>query len=94
MSTAKWQNIAGSKKFFKFQEEKIAPKPYVYEYGGVDASGLAAAKTESQDADGTVHGKNNQKIHSYNTIFKKIYSHWSRLLTSQILNSESTIFFM
>ena len=48
----------------KFQEEKIAPKPYVYEYGGVDASGLAAAKTESQDADGTVHGKNNQKIHS------------------------------
>ena len=49
----------------KFQEEKIAPKPYVYEYGGVDASGLAAAKTESQDADGTVHGKIIQKIHSY-----------------------------
>merc|ERR1711935_43642 len=40
-----------------YHEEKIAPKPYVYEYGGVDASGLAAAKTESQDADGTVHGE-------------------------------------
>ena len=43
----------------KLQEEKIPPKPYVYEYGGVDASGLAAAKTESQDADGVVHGKTN-----------------------------------
>merc|ERR1719491_630485 len=40
-----------------YHEEKIAPKPYVYEYGGVDASGLAAARTESQDADGTVHGE-------------------------------------
>ena len=44
---------------FKLQEEKIPPKPYVYEYGGVDPSGLAAAKTESQDADGVVHGKSN-----------------------------------
>merc|ERR1711935_725873 len=35
-----------------YHEEKIAPKPYVYEYGGLDA-----AKTESQDADGTVHGE-------------------------------------
>ena len=43
----------------KLQEEKIPPKPYVYEYGGVDPSGLAAAKTESQDADGVVHGKTN-----------------------------------
>lgn len=41
------------------QEEKIAPKPYVYEYGGVDPSGLASAKTESQDADGVVRGKKN-----------------------------------
>jgi hypothetical protein len=41
------------------QEEKIAPKPYVYEYGGVDPSGLASAKSESQDADGVVHGKTN-----------------------------------
>ena len=44
---------------WKLQEEKIPPKPYVYEYGGVDPSGLAAAKTESQDADGVVHGKTN-----------------------------------
>ena len=48
-----------SKCYCKLQEEKIPPKPYVYEYGGVDASGLAAAKTESQDADGVVHGKTN-----------------------------------
>ena len=41
----------------KLQEEKLPPPPYVYEYGGVDPSGLAAAKTESQDADGVVHGK-------------------------------------
>merc|ERR1712181_34817 len=40
-----------------YHEEKIPPKPYVYEYGGVDPSGLAAAKTESQDADGVVHGE-------------------------------------
>ena len=43
----------------KLQEEKLPAKPYVYEYGGVDPSGLAAAKTESQDADGVVHGKTN-----------------------------------
>ena len=48
-----------SKCYCKLQEEKIPPKPYVYEYGGVDASGLAAAKTESQDADGVLHGKTN-----------------------------------
>merc|ERR1739846_179627 len=40
-----------------YHEEKIPPKPDVYEYGGVDPSGLAAAKTESQDADGVVHGE-------------------------------------
>ena len=43
----------------KLQEEKIPAKPYVYEYGGVDPSGLASAKTESQDENGVVHGKTN-----------------------------------
>jgi hypothetical protein len=43
----------------KLQEEKIPPKPFVYEYGHVDPSGLASAKTESQDADGVVRGKIN-----------------------------------
>ena len=43
----------------KLQEEKIPPKPFVYEYGHVDPSGLASAKTESQDADGVVRGKKN-----------------------------------
>ena len=45
------------KYLLKLQEEKIPPKPFVYEYGHVDPSGLASAKTESQDADGVVHGK-------------------------------------
>ena len=39
------------------QEEKIPPKPYVYEYGGVDYNGQAFAKTESQDEYGAVNGK-------------------------------------
>ena len=43
----------------KLQEEKIPPKPFVYEYGHVDPSGLASAKTESQDENGVVHGKTN-----------------------------------
>ena len=43
----------------KLQEEKIPPKPYVYEYGGIDPSGLAAAKTETHDENGVVHGKTN-----------------------------------
>ena len=43
----------------KLQEEKIPPKPFVYEYGHVDPSGLGSAKTESQDADGVVRGKKN-----------------------------------
>ena len=47
------------KYLLKLQEEKIPPKPFVYEYGHVDPSGLASAKTESQDADGVVHGKTN-----------------------------------
>ena len=41
----------------KLQEEKIPPKPFVYEYGGVDYDGKAFAKTESQDEYGVVSGK-------------------------------------
>ena len=41
----------------KLQEEKIPPKPFVYEYGGVDYDGKAFAETESQDEYGVVSGK-------------------------------------
>merc|ERR1711894_319020 len=40
-----------------YHEEKIPPKPYVYEYGGVDYNGQAFAKTESQDEYGAVNGE-------------------------------------
>merc|ERR1719192_1575568 len=40
-----------------YHEEKIPPKPYVYEYGGVDYNGQAFAKTETQDEYGTVQGE-------------------------------------
>merc|ERR1712029_288844 len=40
-----------------YHEEKIPPKPFVYEYGGVDYDGKAFAKTESQDEYGVVSGE-------------------------------------
>merc|ERR1712121_154493 len=40
-----------------YHEEKIPPKPFVYEYGGVDDYGKAFAKTESQDEYGVVQGE-------------------------------------
>merc|ERR1719464_2516154 len=39
-----------------YHDEKLPAHPYAYEYGSVDASGLAASKTESQGPDGTVSG--------------------------------------
>merc|ERR1712029_713943 len=38
-------------------EEKAPPKPYVYEYGGVDYNGQAFQKAETQDEYGTVQGE-------------------------------------
>merc|ERR1712018_849641 len=40
-----------------YHEEKQPPKPYVYEYGGVDYNNQAFAKTESQDEYGVVKGE-------------------------------------
>ena len=38
------------------QEEKVPPKPFVYEYGGVDYNGQGFHKAESQDEYGVVQG--------------------------------------
>ena len=38
-------------------EEKVPPKPFAYEYGGVDYNGQAFQKVESQDEYGTVQGE-------------------------------------
>ena len=38
------------------QEEKVPPKPFVYEYGGVDYNGQGFHKAESQDEYGVVTG--------------------------------------
>lgn len=40
----------------KHYVEKEPPKPYVYEYGGVDYNGQAFAKQETQDEYGVVQG--------------------------------------
>jgi len=38
-------------------EEKVPPKPFVYEYGGVDYNGQGFHKAESQDEYGVVQGE-------------------------------------
>ena len=38
-------------------EEKVPPKPFAYEYGGVDYNGQAFQKVESQDEYGVVQGE-------------------------------------
>merc|ERR1712062_747357 len=38
-------------------EEKVPPKPFVYEYGGVDYNGQGFHKVESQDEYGAVNGE-------------------------------------
>merc|ERR1712106_341263 len=40
-----------------YHEEKLAPQPFAYEYGGADAYGRHFAKTETQDAAGVVKGE-------------------------------------
>ena len=42
--------------FCRILEEKVPPKPYVYEYGGVDYNGQGFHKAESQDEYGVVTG--------------------------------------
>merc|ERR1711953_1520364 len=38
-------------------EEKVPPKPFAYEYGGVDYNGQAFQKVETQDEYGVVQGE-------------------------------------
>merc|ERR1712076_51976 len=38
-------------------EEKVPPKPFAYEYGGVDYNGQGFHKVESQDEYGAVNGE-------------------------------------
>ena len=73
----------------KLQEEKIPPKPFVYEYGHVDPSGLASAKTESQDADGVVRGKTNVLFSMEHLICKR----FSRKMYRKVV-LETRIFFL
>merc|ERR1740137_40712 len=40
-----------------YHEEKLAPQPFAYEYGGADAYGRHFAKTETQDDHGVVNGE-------------------------------------
>merc|ERR1712018_221185 len=40
-----------------YHEEKVPPKPFVYEYGGVDYNGQGFHKAESQDEYGVVQGE-------------------------------------
>merc|ERR1712223_2322286 len=40
-----------------YHEEKAPPKPYVYEYGGVDYNNQPFAKRESQDEYGVLQGE-------------------------------------
>jgi hypothetical protein len=39
------------------EEEEVEPKPFAYQYGGVDAQGLGSSKSESQGQDGVVRGE-------------------------------------
>merc|ERR1712223_875085 len=39
------------------EEEDVAPKPFAYQYGGVDAQGLESSKIENQGDDGVVRGE-------------------------------------
>merc|ERR1712083_906869 len=39
------------------EEEDVVPKPFAYQYGGVDAQGLESSKIENQGDDGVVRGE-------------------------------------
>merc|ERR1711990_567251 len=39
------------------EEEHTVPKPFAYQYGGVDAQGLESSKVENQGEDGVVRGE-------------------------------------
>merc|ERR1712212_369171 len=39
------------------EEENSVPKPFAYQYGGVDAQGLESSKVENQGEDGVVRGE-------------------------------------
>merc|ERR1712083_1092557 len=39
------------------EEENHVPKPFAYQYGGVDAQGLESSKVENQGEDGVVRGE-------------------------------------
>merc|ERR1711990_73346 len=39
------------------EEENTVPKPFAYQYGGVDAQGLESSKVENQGEDGVVRGE-------------------------------------
>merc|ERR1712110_1343343 len=39
------------------EEEHTVPKPFAYQYGGVDSQGLESSKVENQGEDGVVRGE-------------------------------------
>ena len=47
------------------QEEKVPPKPFAYEYGGVDYNGQAFQKVETQDEYGVVQGAISLSYHNF-----------------------------
>jgi len=39
------------------EEENHVPKPFAYQYGGIDSQGLESSKVENQGEDGVVRGE-------------------------------------
>ena len=61
------------------EEEHTVPKPFAYQYGGVDSQGLESSKVENQGEDGVVRGEyrvqlpdgRTQVVYRYRHVIKK-----------------------
>ena len=60
------------------EEENSVPKPFAYQYGGIDSQGLESSKVENQGEDGVVRGEYRVQLPDGRTQVCQLQNTWYR----------------